>query len=786
MSETLTAKTETGKAFSISDHSGRLLFLILAGIVLPLIALGVELGSKMCATELFDPIPTLWHLLLVGFVPVANIFLVWSIYNERWERLTLMGWASGLAAAVSLFYSIIFAPLAPLAVIAIIFGGIGFLPLSPLLALWATLLIRKYILLARPGRSFPFRWAGLGTMFFLVAGIIALSESSLAPTRYGMELAGSGDPLKQEEGLRFLRKYGDENYLLKMAHGNRGKMNISEAVFDFFRPAEMPSTLTAQEVYYRLTGRTFDEAGKPARFGFESTDRWKDERLTMIASQMDGSLDNDAMLGYLEWTFIFKNSDLQQKEAFGQIQLPPDGVVSRLTLWINGEEREAAFAEKGRVTRAYETVTATRRDPVLVTTAGRDRVNMRCFPVQPNGGEMKVRIGITFPLVIEDEKNGLVRLPYFRDSNFKTPAQTRHIVWIESKKELQSANSNLKSERAKDVTAIRGALTDIELTQPQSALRAVNLGEFKHALAKDENNYISQTVEYRAAQKPSRFVFVVDASANFKDEKENIVSAIKNLPAETEVGLVITHGNGLNPGLSYPHSFVGQASAIAEKIKQVEFAGGTDNLPALTKAWDLAAEREGSVVIWAHAPQPYKFSASPELMQRLFRRPHQTEIYSISNAAGLDLIERELEELNYLKNAPRFSDFKTDLDRLVGQLNQSKRSFHYVRSRVENVELYNPKQASKHLIRLWANDEVTRLLAAEKDEKKAIELAVKYQLVTPVTGAVVLETQQQYDQFGLKPVDKNSVPTIPEPETYLLMAVVLGVLLWLTALRKLF
>lgn len=56
----------------------------------------------------------------------------------------------------------------------------------------------------------------------------------------------------------------------------------------------------------------------------------------------------------------------------------------------------------------------------------------------------------------------------------------------------------------------------------------------------------------------------------------------------------------------------------------------------------------------------------------------------------------------------------------------------------------------------------------------------------PLHGAVVLETQQQYDQFGLQPVNKNSVPTIPEPEFYLLLAVVLGVLIWLFGTRKLF
>ena len=73
-----------------------------------------------------------------------------------------------------------------------------------------------------------------------------------------------------------------------------------------------------------------------------------------------------------------------------------------------------------------------------------------------------------------------------------------------------------------------------------------------------------------------------------------------------------------------------------------------------------------------------------------------------------------------------------------------------------------------------------RLLNAGENEK-AVEVAVKNQLVTRVSGAVVLENQQQYDQFGLKPVDANSVPTIPEPEEYFLFAIVLfamGYVIW--------
>jgi hypothetical protein len=62
-------------------------------------------------------------------------------------------------------------------------------------------------------------------------------------------------------------------------------------------------------------------------------------------------------------------------------------------------------------------------------------------------------------------------------------------------------------------------------------------------------------------------------------------------------------------------------------------------------------------------------------------------------------------------------------------------------------------------------------------------LAAKYQLVTPVTGAVVLETAQQYAASDLTPVNPGTVPTIPEPEIVVLMVVV-GAFLIFLAYRK--
>ncbi len=52
----------------------------------------------------------------------------WSKYRSQLEIL------NGIAIGISFVYAVVFAPLMPLAVIAILFGGMGLLPLAPLSA----------------------------------------------------------------------------------------------------------------------------------------------------------------------------------------------------------------------------------------------------------------------------------------------------------------------------------------------------------------------------------------------------------------------------------------------------------------------------------------------------------------------------------------------------------------------------------------------------------------------------------------------------------------------------
>ena len=141
--------------------------------------------------------------------------------------------------------------------------------------------------------------------------------------------------------------------------------------------------------------------------------------LDIVSSRIDGSISGDDAVAYLEWTVEFRNSGLIDREARLQLALPPGGVVSRATLWVNGEEREAAYGGRGEVRAAYQRVAVQqRRDPLLVTTKGADRVLAQAFPVPRNGGTIKFKLGITRRSKSTAPRKARLVLPAIVDRNF--------------------------------------------------------------------------------------------------------------------------------------------------------------------------------------------------------------------------------------------------------------------------------------------------------------------------------------------------------------------------------
>lgn len=118
------------------------IWLLLIGVLLPGFTLGLEFFTSICAGAFFDPIPSLWQVMLVAFVPVANLLVWLALQNHDGRHRRLLGWANGAAIGIAIFYSLLFAPLMLPGLIGIVFFGFGLLPLSPALSLVAAIALR--------------------------------------------------------------------------------------------------------------------------------------------------------------------------------------------------------------------------------------------------------------------------------------------------------------------------------------------------------------------------------------------------------------------------------------------------------------------------------------------------------------------------------------------------------------------------------------------------------------------------------------------------------------------
>jgi hypothetical protein len=138
-----------------------------------------------------------------------------------------------------------------------------------------------------------------------------------------------------------------------------------------------------------------------------------------------------------------------------------------------------------------------------------------------------------------------------------------------------------------------------------------------------------------------------------------------------------------------------------------------------------------------------------------------------------------------LQTVPRLGSVRDDLKGLLTRLTGQAKDYRLERRRVEGNPPAKP-QASSHLARLWAAGQAVALAQSGKPAARteAVKLAAAYQLVTPVSGAVVLENQQQYDESKLHPADPESVPDTPEPATWILLLTALPWLLWFAWRRR--
>jgi Vault protein inter-alpha-trypsin domain len=760
----------------------KLSFLLLWGVVLPLITISVELVHRLCANALFDPLPSIWHIGLVALVPIANCALFVALTSTQPSGLRVLLKLSSASIAISFFYSVLFIPVTPIAALLLIFFGFGFLPLTPLISLIAGIALRARLVahVKQIGGKTSF-WPGFLMGLCLLVGI----DLPTTTTRLGLQLSTSESSAIQNEAIRWLRIAGNEKIMLQHCYTQSGiSTDLIGTLFIWSDPIAPES---AQSAYYRVTGKAYNSVAVPempqtGNTGWRSRARSfdinqggttvgdKQDKLSLSASRMDSSLDAQAALGYLEWTMVFKNDAPILREARAQIALPPEAVISRLTLWIDGEEREAAFAGTKAVRSAYEKVVRQQRDPVLVTSAGKDRALVQLYPV-PANGEMKIRIGMTIPSRMDGSGTSAMQLPYFHEQNFSVKPDLRHAVWVDSTAAMQSGATI--SSPVKGGHTLRSQLEDARLAMGDVHISSM-LKAHPSAWAldsKDPKQTIIQRLTAQTIKAPQQILMVVDASAAMRPAIANLADMAKQLPPDLSVTLIFAQDGIAASDIKTENVL---PALLAKRLLAFDYQGGHNNLPALLRAQELALLQTDSAVLWLHGPQPVNFGSVEPLLQAHQRQSMAPAWYTHQVAPGRNRI---IESANSALTSVTLHAH--DLAQLFQSWHAGSktylRQFEKVATKDAGAELPTHK-TSDHLVRLWAFEEVQRLMHDTNKRNQAVAIAQHYQLVTPVSGAVVLETKQQYDDAGLEPVKNGTVPTIPEPETWALISVALSVL----------
>ncbi|QDU69315.1 hypothetical protein [Engelhardtia mirabilis] len=776
----------------------------LFGIVLPLAALIWELRTGASAEQYLDPIPTPWHALLILSVPMTSAL---ALVAGRLPGAMLFPARVlvGLALTVASLYALAYAPIAPFAAVMVLFG-IGALPLAPLLSVLALLIARsRFLARARElGRS-PTPLAGVLGVLVGLGAPVALGMATYATTA-AMAMAHHKDPEKAQRGMELLRRVGSASVLRGLCETQAPSVDLGQ----WFRRGSRDWTqATARESYYRLTGRPWYADPRPtsgwisrprprtwAEAGFRDWDPAQgSERvgprlddLSLVDSRLDARADGPSSTVYWEWTLAFENTGWLQREARMVLALPPGGVVSRLTLWVDGEEREAAFAGHSQVRQAYEAVVVRQRDPVLATVAGPDRVLVQCFPVQPTSradtepvAPMQIRVGITAPIVPLDLARGRAAFPTIAEHNFDL-GQVAHHLWVESSAEaIRWPGGVVASPEGRPGEFVaRGTLAAESLVSGLEPLLLSRDAATDPIVSRplDGGAFIRQTWRRLSDDPTPRLTVVVDGSATLAPFGTAIRDALVGLPSSIPLDVWFAGDRALRLGREGLGA-LGQAE---------RFVGGQDSAPALEAALDALPLDEPGAVLWIHGPQAVLLTGTAGIVQNFERRQRPLRLVTLSTSSYPNELAHGLygassiAKLGVFETVPRFGDLEQDLwsalDRLRGEP-----YWQAERLRLTQPEHLLAQPGSSHVTRLWAAEEIERLARSSDahERERAVELAASHQLVTSVSGAVVLETAAQYEAADLEPVSADSVPTVPEPGEWALIAlavlVVGGVLL---------
>jgi XrtN system VIT domain protein len=500
---------------------------------------------------------------------------------------------------------------------------------------------------------------------------------------------------------------------------------------------------------------------------------WSGDNLTTSYIISDVDIYPALRIAYLEKYLNVKNNVIDQRwgntqEGIYTFQLPEGGVVTSLSLWINGKEEKGILTSKQKATKAYNTIVGVeRRDPSVVHWQEGNTVTVRVFPCTPDE-ERKFKIGITAPLI---EKEGQL---VFNNLDFKGPDPSRAKETLRVRFLGDAGNVELSSEFQKDKN---GDFVREKLYDSNFELSFDSMPVAENRFTFDGFTYAIH--QHKPTQIPAEF--------------EKIFLDINNSWTSREVDIAASWLDAHHVYGSIDNQFVQLTdenwSSHVDKMRERNFS---------LFPFHLLATPENSVVVTkGKALSPHlsdiKESLFAEKIMEYFGRDRKVKVFNLGEQISTYVGSlREFRALEFAGgDITEFDDF---LERRVFPVvaeSDNKIVLHdaklCITKEKKSASVSEVNNAPDHLARLFAYNNIMRRVGNNYfnevfvNEELVDEAATAY-VVSPVSSLIVLETKKDYDRFGIADTEnslhnasKESLGAVPEPHEWALI-ILLGAL----------
>ena len=480
----------------------------------------------------------------------------------------------------------------------------------------------------------------------------------------------------------------------------------------------------------------------------------------------------------------FENHTNRRLEGTFNFPLPSDASISRLALEVNGKIEEGTCLERERAREVFEGIVRRMQDPALLEWQPGGFFKCRVFPIEPKSTKRVIvaytqalpcfqgKMTYVYPLASEKTRTHApeeVRISVqarFSGALAKIGSPSHHL-------EVQRKNANEASMsfRADHYRPNNDFVVTME-PEPEE-VRVVS-----HK-PDGEDGYFACFATPRGGgeRTPARYAFVLDASASTSAPRLEVAKRLVRAMMERKIDgdrfEVLAHH------IDVARSGEVDLRAANTFMDGLQPIGGSDVLKALQAAGDAEV-----IYIGKGAPTFGEMETSKILDAVKGRRIRTVAVGSDANVALLerlggmmrvspnDDVAKRVAEIAATLGAPVLSEVKLEGGDAVYDVVGVRDLFHGERlvvsgryrgptaklaisgrgyRREVDVAFPMKEEGNNYVRRLWAQRKVADLLAkGPAAQAEVTDLGVKYQIMTPYTSFLVLETEQMWKDHQLK------------------------------------